>query len=218
LPSPDSPQTNSGLYALAGASDTATAAACANRFDAPMTKVSNVYFSLSLVCELDARPDAAGAAAAGPTAPVAPVAVGQTWFTVASAVSSPGRPGPLIGPAAGPVTGAPPRAMSSGTAGDGSVNCDGNCGGTGSGWSTLTASETCRPEGRDRASLIGSRSARSMASLAKSLGAASSAVPSSRPIGRVTRIQARCCGESVPLERSRTTSFHTWPRSVCRSD
>ena len=34
----------SGLYALAGASATASAAACANRFDEPMTNVSNVYF------------------------------------------------------------------------------------------------------------------------------------------------------------------------------
>src|SRR5947207_2692056 len=38
---------NSGLYALAGDSATATEAACANRFDEPMTNVSNVYFGLS---------------------------------------------------------------------------------------------------------------------------------------------------------------------------
>ena len=38
---------NSGLYALAGASATATAAACANRLLAPMTKVSKVYFGFS---------------------------------------------------------------------------------------------------------------------------------------------------------------------------
>src|SRR5439155_163177 len=38
---------NSGLYALAGDSATATAAACANRFDEPMTNVSNMYFGLS---------------------------------------------------------------------------------------------------------------------------------------------------------------------------
>ena len=38
---------NSGLYALAGASATATAAACANRLDEPMTNVSNRYFGLS---------------------------------------------------------------------------------------------------------------------------------------------------------------------------
>src|SRR3954453_16229989 len=38
---------NSGLYALAGASATATAAACANRLPEPITKVSKVYFGLS---------------------------------------------------------------------------------------------------------------------------------------------------------------------------
>src|SRR5919204_428194 len=35
---------NSGLYACAGASATASAAACANRFDEPITNRSNVYF------------------------------------------------------------------------------------------------------------------------------------------------------------------------------
>src|SRR5918996_5166184 len=37
----------SGLYACAGASATASAAACAKRFDDPMMKRSNVYFGLS---------------------------------------------------------------------------------------------------------------------------------------------------------------------------
>ena len=37
----------SGLYAWAGASATASAAACAKRFDEPMMNVSNVYFWLS---------------------------------------------------------------------------------------------------------------------------------------------------------------------------
>src|SRR4029450_13546928 len=37
---------NSGLYAFAGDSATATAAACANRFDEPMTNVSNMYLGL----------------------------------------------------------------------------------------------------------------------------------------------------------------------------
>ena len=40
---------NSGLYAFAGASATATAAAWAKRLDWPMTKLSNVYFGLSRV-------------------------------------------------------------------------------------------------------------------------------------------------------------------------
>ncbi len=38
---------NRGLYALAGASATATAAACANRLLEPITKVSKVYFGFS---------------------------------------------------------------------------------------------------------------------------------------------------------------------------
>src|SRR3954471_19240815 len=38
---------NSGLYAFAGASATATAAACANLLLDPMTKVSKVYFGFS---------------------------------------------------------------------------------------------------------------------------------------------------------------------------
>ncbi|OLT40654.1 hypothetical protein BJF85_05850 [Saccharomonospora sp. CUA-673] len=75
-------------------------------------------------------------------------------------------------------------------------NCGGGEVGPGAGApsaaSTFTARETSRPRRRDRAAVIGSRSARSIASLAKSLGAASRAVPSRRPIGRVTRIQARC--------------------------
>ena len=36
----------SGLYACAGASAIASAAACANRFDEPITNESNVYFGL----------------------------------------------------------------------------------------------------------------------------------------------------------------------------
>src|ERR1035437_4754367 len=38
---------NSGLYALAGASATATAAACAKRLLEPITNVSKVYLGLS---------------------------------------------------------------------------------------------------------------------------------------------------------------------------
>src|SRR5262245_14950673 len=37
----------SGLYACAGASATARAAACAKRFDEPMTKRSKVYFGFN---------------------------------------------------------------------------------------------------------------------------------------------------------------------------
>src|SRR5438094_402126 len=38
---------NRGLYAFAGDSATAKAAACANRFEAPMTNVSKVYRAFS---------------------------------------------------------------------------------------------------------------------------------------------------------------------------
>src|SRR5919204_2040629 len=41
----------SGLYACAGASATASAAACANRFDDPITNESNVYLGLSVPLE-----------------------------------------------------------------------------------------------------------------------------------------------------------------------
>src|SRR4051794_35393852 len=45
---------NSGLYAFAGDSATATDAAWANRLDDPMTNVSNVYFGLSRLPALSA--------------------------------------------------------------------------------------------------------------------------------------------------------------------
>jgi hypothetical protein len=51
------------LYARAGASATATAAAWLKRFDAPMTNVSKMYFSLRRVCERAAALSAAGAPA-----------------------------------------------------------------------------------------------------------------------------------------------------------
>ncbi|GAA4802627.1 hypothetical protein GCM10023353_00810 [Tomitella cavernea] len=47
MPKPDSPQMNSGLYARAGASAMATAAACEKRFDGPVTNVSKVYLGFS---------------------------------------------------------------------------------------------------------------------------------------------------------------------------
>jgi len=62
---------------------------------------------------------------------------------------------------------------------------------------------------------MGSRSARSIASLAKVLGAASRAKPSSNPTGRVSCSHARCWaespGRSAPdgLASSPTTSSHT---------
>ena len=196
MPNPDSPHTNSGLYARAGASATATAAACANRFDAPMTNVSKVYFSLSLVCEFGAF---VGCGDDGPAN------VGQISVTVASASPSSS-------------TSSPPSPSSVDMGRCDAAPSVGSSGGIGNGWSTFTARETSRPRWRESAVVMGSRSARSMASFAKSLGAASSAVPSRRPIGRVTRIQARCWAESVPDESSWTTSYQIWPRSVGRSD
>ena len=76
---------------------------------------------------------------------------------------------------------------------------------------------------RERASTIGSRRARSIASLANSLGAASSAVSSSRPSGRVTRTQARCCADSggapaEPAVSSATTRVQVASRSESWSD
>ena len=63
---------------------------------------------------------------------------------------------------------------------------------------------------------MGRRSIRSIASFANSLGAARSAVPSIRPNGRVSRRNARCCGESVWMpepdeapEGSAITRFQT---------
>ena len=63
--------------------------------------------------------------------------------------------------------------------------------------STTTARLTATPRCRPSASLIGSRRMRSIASLANSLGAASSAVPSMSPSGRVSRRKARCWEDSV---------------------
>src|SRR5437763_8334611 len=83
---------NSGLYALAGASATATAAAWANLLLDPMTNVSNVYLGLSLV-----------AAGRGTGWPVPP---GRTAF------GGPWAPLPSAGPA-------PPRSCSRGSMPDG---------------------------------------------------------------------------------------------------
>ena len=68
---------NSGLYALAGASATATAAAWANRLLEPMTKVSKMYFGLSRAGSLE-RP-------AWPWRPVPAYGLallGQSWLEI----------------------------------------------------------------------------------------------------------------------------------------
>src|ERR687896_269980 len=59
-----------GLYAFAGASATATAAACAKRLEAPMTNVSKRYFGFSRAVGSPGPVAGAGCAASGPGAPV----------------------------------------------------------------------------------------------------------------------------------------------------
>ena len=54
---------NSGLYAFAGDSATATDAACAKRLDEPMTNVSNVYFGFSRLPPASSRRPARAAGA-----------------------------------------------------------------------------------------------------------------------------------------------------------
>ncbi len=198
----------SGLYARAGASATATAAACANLFEAPMTNVSKLYFSFSRVCEGDGlagRVYGRFPLGVAPAAVFAVLKVGQISVTAASAspassTSSESADSVAVSAfVATTATGASvitgPGVSPLGMPGTGWTACTGMgvVGGlTGSGESTFTARETVRPSLRDNAAVIGSRSARSIASFAKSLGAASRAVPSRRPIGRVTLIHARC--------------------------
>src|SRR5215469_4564926 len=100
---------NSGLYAFAGASATATAAACANRLLDPITNVSKVYFGLSLV-----SPGLGWPAAAAPAGPVG-CRTGGIPFTPEFTAPLPGRacPDPLADPesrptVAGRVPGKPP--------------------------------------------------------------------------------------------------------------
>ena len=59
---------NRGLYALAGVSTTADAAACAKRFEEPITKVSKVYllFRRESSPRVEAPPAGAGRGGAGP--------------------------------------------------------------------------------------------------------------------------------------------------------
>src|SRR4026209_194669 len=98
---------NSGLYALAGASATATAAACANRLPEPMTKVSKVYFGFSRAgstraCDRPFDGDGGGQVSpgwvpsAGGSGPP-PAASGPSWAVggstvTATLISRPSRP------------------------------------------------------------------------------------------------------------------------------
>src|SRR4051794_27257744 len=76
---------NSGLYARAGASATATAAAWANRLDWPITNVSNVYFSFNRVLDVCGCAGLVNGCCAGCCLPLK---VGQISWTAASASPS----------------------------------------------------------------------------------------------------------------------------------
>src|SRR3954468_12730424 len=83
---------NSGLYAFAGDSATATDAACAKRLEEPMTNVSNMYLGLSLLPPVSGAGGRAGLSGprvspGGATIPVAPMCIGSP--------GEPARPGPL---------------------------------------------------------------------------------------------------------------------------
>ena len=221
---------NSGLYARAGASATATAAAWLNRFDAPITKVSKMYFSFSRDCDrgpATSPPDCeVGAgevydAQSGP-APRASSAVAGAPDPGCSAAGGPGSAGASAAANIPPSAGKPPAGVA-GRAVPLVVPLPRAPGGSGTSvppsaasTSTTTARFTVNPRCRPRASLIGRRRIRSIASFANSLGAASRAVPSMRPRGRVRRRNARCWADraetpepgDVP-DRYAITRFHT---------
>ena len=150
------------MYALAGASATATAAACAKRLLEPMTKVSKVYFGFNRAGS--ARPDGRSPGIGG-------------GHCMPGTVSSTPGSGPSGASPGSPLTRVPSAAGA----------------GTGAG-STVTATRISRPSNADRARVTTGRSRVSSTSLVKSFGAASNAVSSSSPSGRVVRSQARCCG------------------------
>src|SRR5688500_18103039 len=93
---------NKGLYALAGASATATAAACANRLLEPITKVSKVYLGFSR---------------AGPPC----VRLPRPSHLFCTVPAPPDPPTPPTPPAPGGAAGGAPRSKESGSdrAGDG---------------------------------------------------------------------------------------------------
>src|SRR6202012_1150137 len=117
---------NSGLYAFAGASATATAAAWANRLLDPMTNVSNVYFGFSR-----APPGRGAADAPEPPATLAPSGASVSSNSRRPGPSKPEGPGTSSGgrvgasPSAGPAAPAP-----SAEAGGGTVR---------TGWATVAA-------------------------------------------------------------------------------
>jgi len=90
-------------------------------------------------------------------------------------------------------------------------NCGGSCVAR-QRWSTSPRATTWRPRRRDNAALIGFAELPFDASLVEVAGCSQQRSASSRPIGRVTRIQARC-EATASCGGSRTTSFHHLPRS-----
>ena len=178
---------NSGLYALAGASATATAAAWANRLLEPMTKVSNRYCGLSRVGSLSrgrrargrcpGRPAAAGAARARRRRP-------------ATASRSSGAASRVGGSAAsaGTASAGPPRSRLG---------------------STTTAIRSSRARAaRTGPTVITWRSRASITSLANWCGTDTRAVSPTTPSSRLSRMKARCCwvtvSSSTPSARSQT--------------
>src|SRR6185503_5189027 len=82
----------SGLYACAGASATASAAACAKRFDEPITKLSNVYFGLAPSCGSAVATGRGLAAASAGSGSSATVSETRTSCPSASRVAARTRP------------------------------------------------------------------------------------------------------------------------------
>src|SRR4029450_7345895 len=85
----------SGLYACAGASATASAAACAKRLDEPITNESNVYFGFMLVPGVPSPParrggnSTLGLCSGGESATVSAI---RRWWPVASRTAAEIRP------------------------------------------------------------------------------------------------------------------------------
>src|SRR5215472_4667487 len=105
---------NSGLYALAGASATATAAACANLLLDPITKVSKVYFGFNLVrvglaiaLPDSPPPPARPAPLATPAEPARP-GRRSDWWPFSPGRSDPMRSDPMPGPTPAPRAGPRP--------------------------------------------------------------------------------------------------------------
>src|SRR6201996_7455258 len=129
---------NSGLYALAGASATATAAAWANRLLDPITNVSNVYLGFSR-----APPGRGAAYGAEPPARLDPPGASRSSASRRPGASKPEGPGTSSGGrdgAAPSVVGVsepePAGSLPSGGAGGGTVS---------TGWSPVSAGSPPRP-------------------------------------------------------------------------